>query len=49
MQVKRTFKGDKEIVKEDSKAPGMENPKETQVPMKETKIQKPKMAPNFII
>lgn len=44
-----TFKEDKEIVQEGSKAPGMVNSKDAQIPMKETKPQKLKMTPNFII
>ena len=39
MQVKNTFKGNKEIVQEGSKAPGMSKPRENQIPMKETKIR----------
>jgi len=38
MQVKKTFKGHKQIIQVGSKALGMENPKETQSPMKETKL-----------
>ena len=49
MQVKMTLKGNKEIVQEGFKAHRMANPKETKIPMKETKIQKLKMASDFII
>ena len=49
MQMKNTFKGNKEIVQEGFEAPGMAKPKETQITMKETNIQKLKMVPNFII
>jgi len=38
MQVKKTFKGNKEIVKEGSEAPQMAKPKETQIYMNETKF-----------
>ena len=38
MEVKKTFKGNKEIVQEGSEAPGMAKPKETQSPVKETKL-----------
>jgi len=40
MQVKKTFKGNNEIVQEGSNAPGMANPKDTQSNIKETKIYK---------
>ena len=38
MQVKKTFKGNKEIVQEGSEAPGMAKPKDAQGRMKETKL-----------
>ena len=49
MQVKKTFKGNKEIVQEGYEAPRMANPKKNQSPTKETKLQKLKMTSNFII
>ena len=38
MQVKKTFKGNKEIIQEGSKALGMAKPKETQRHMEENNI-----------
>ena len=49
MQVKKTFKGNKEIVQEGYEAPCMENSKEYQSPMKKNNTQKLKMAPKFTI
>jgi len=49
MQVKKTFKETKAIVQEGSKAFGMGKLKVTHIPMKETNLQKIKIAPNFII
>jgi len=49
MQVKKTFKGNKEILQEGFEAPRMAKPKETQSPMNKTNLYKLNMAPKFII
>ena len=49
MRVKKTLKENKETIQEGREAPGMAKPKENQINMKETKLQKLKMTPNFII
>ena len=49
MQVKKTFKGNKEIIQEGYETPGMAKTNKIQSPMKETKLSKLKMSPKIII
>ena len=49
MQVKNTFKGNKEIVKQGIEDLGMANAKYNQSNMQETKLYNLKMAPKYII